>query len=140
LINKEMARDYLQRAKWCLEEALLARDREDYAGVVRRSQEALELAAKALLRAHAIEYPREHDVSEALINEKKRFPPEIQGQIEPLAALVSELASIRGPAMYGLEREGIPPSKTVEKREALKILTNVQDYVKKIDTTITPHL
>lgn len=45
MINKGMARDYLQRAKWCLEEALLARDREDYAGVARQSQEALELAA-----------------------------------------------------------------------------------------------
>ena len=44
MINKEMARDYLQRARWCLEEALLARDREDYAGVARRSQEALELS------------------------------------------------------------------------------------------------
>jgi len=135
-----MARDYLQRAKWCLEEALLARNRDDYAGVARRSQEAIEFAAKAPLRAHAVEYPREHDVSEALINEKKSFPPEIQDKIEPLAALVSELASIRGPAMYGLEREGIPPSKTVEKKEALKILNSVQDYVKKIDITIKPYL
>lgn len=140
MINKEMARDYLQRAKWCLEEALLAREREDYAGIARRSQEALELAAKALLRAHAIEYPREHDVSEALVNEKQRLPSEIQTEIKPLAALLTELASIRGPAMYGLEREGIPPSKTVGKEEALKILGSVQAYVRKIDTTITPYL
>ena len=104
-----MARDYLQRAKWCLDEAILARERKDYAGTARRSQEALELAAKALLRAHTIEYPQEHDVSEALTNERQRFPAEIQAEIQPLADLVRELASIRGPAMYGLEREGIPP-------------------------------
>jgi HEPN domain-containing protein len=135
-----MARDYLQRAKWCLDEAILPRERNDYAGTARRSQEALELAAKALLRAHAIEYPREHDVSEALTNEKQRFTAEIQAQIEHLAALVRELASIRGPAMYGLEREGIPPSKTVEKREAMRILNTVYIYVEKIDKAITPHL
>jgi len=102
MINKEMARDYLQRAKWCLDEAILAHERKDYAGTARRSQEALELVAKALLRVHAIEYPREHDVSEAPINEKQRFTAEIQAEMEPLAALVRELASIRGPAMYGL--------------------------------------
>ncbi|MDH5440941.1 MAG: hypothetical protein OEZ48_04680 [Candidatus Bathyarchaeota archaeon] len=42
--------------------------------------------------------------------------------------------------MYGLEREGIPPSKTVEKREATRILNTVQIYVEKIDKAITPHL
>ena len=135
-----MARDYLQRAKWCLDEAILAHERNDYAGTARRSQEALELTAKALLRSHAIEYPREHDVSEALLNEKDRFPAEIQADIEPLAALVRELASIRGPAMYGLEREGIPPSRTVEEKEAERILDSVRRYVKKIDKTIAPHL
>jgi len=42
--------------------------------------------------------------------------------------------------MYGLEREGIPPSRTVGKKEAERILDSVRRYVKKIDKTIAPHL
>ena len=48
--NSEMAADYIKRSDRCLEEAKLAFDQGDYAGVVRRSQEALELALEALLR------------------------------------------------------------------------------------------
>lgn len=55
--SREMARGYLQRSIRCIEEAESALSRGDYAGTVRRSQEALELGLKALLRALGIEYP-----------------------------------------------------------------------------------
>jgi HEPN domain-containing protein len=61
-----MARDYAERAQWSLKEAEDALRSEKRAVCVRRSQEGLELASKAVLRRIAIEYPREHDVSEAL--------------------------------------------------------------------------
>jgi len=67
LINKEMAKDYLFRAERCLKEAFLAIKDEDAAGAIRRSQEALELAVKALLRLMGIEYPKIHDVGDVLI-------------------------------------------------------------------------
>jgi HEPN domain-containing protein len=57
-----MARDYIYRANRCLREAEIAISESDFAGAIRRSQEALELAVKAVLRSMAIEYPREHDV------------------------------------------------------------------------------
>jgi HEPN domain-containing protein len=67
MINIEMARDYFYRSKRCLREASASLEDGDYAGAIRRIQEALEMAVKSLLRALAIEYPRTHDVSDVLI-------------------------------------------------------------------------
>ncbi|MEM1538282.1 MAG: HEPN domain-containing protein [Candidatus Nezhaarchaeales archaeon] len=138
MINVEMARDYLLRAKRCLNEARLALADNDAPAVIRRSQEALELAVKALLRALAIEYPRAHDVSDALLRHKDKLPTNISGRAEELAILVSELASIRGPAFYGYEREGIPAGKAFTMKYAEEIHVKVQSYVDVIDATLKP--
>ncbi|MEM4499477.1 MAG: HEPN domain-containing protein [Sulfolobales archaeon] len=69
------------------------------------------MAVKALLRALRIEYPRSHDVSDVLIDHGDALPENLRSEVEELARLVSQLASIRGPALYGYEREGIPASK-----------------------------
>ncbi len=55
--NTEMASDYVYRARRCLREAELALSEKDYAGAMRRPQEALEMALKAVLRLLAVEYP-----------------------------------------------------------------------------------
>jgi len=91
--SKDMALDYMERALRCLEEAELAFSKEDYAGTVRRSQEALELASKAILRVSGIEYPRENDVSPVLEAEKDRLPNPIIENLEAVIRLSSELAS-----------------------------------------------
>ncbi|MFZ2071240.1 MAG: HEPN domain-containing protein [Halobacteriota archaeon] len=70
----EMVKDYLYRAKWCLKEAEMALSGENYPMCVRRSQEALELVVKSLLRSLAIEYPREHDVGDALGYIEEKLP------------------------------------------------------------------
>ena len=63
MINREMARDYLLRAGRCLREAETALSEGDPPAAIRRSQEALELAVKALLRSLTIEYPRAHEAT-----------------------------------------------------------------------------
>lgn len=140
MINRRMARDYLLRATRCLEEAELALSKQDYAGTVRRSQEALESALRALLRALSIEYPKEHDVSEVLLNERDRLPRELQEGLEDLAALSRELASLRGPAMYGYEKEGIPPSGAFSARYAESTLAKVRVHVTKLVELLSPLL
>ncbi|MGQ9782339.1 MAG: HEPN domain-containing protein [Nitrososphaeria archaeon] len=127
--NREMAIDYMERALRCLEEAELAFSKEDYAGTVRRSQESLELAVKSILRFSGIEYPREHDVSLILGAERDRLPSCITNHLEEITQLSSELASLRGPAMYGYEREGIPARKAFKREYALEILINVKKFV-----------
>jgi len=62
-----MAREYVRRAEATLEEARRTFEKGDNPLTVRRSQEAVELSLKAVLRFLGIEYPREHDVRDELL-------------------------------------------------------------------------
>ncbi len=66
------------------------------------------MAVKSLLRALAIEYPRSHDIGPVLISFENKLPENLRKNVKDLSSLVSELAAIRGPAMYGYEREEFP--------------------------------
>jgi len=140
MINREMARDYLLRARRCFREAEMALSEGDPPAALRRSQEALELAVKALLRSLAIEYPRAHDVSDALQRSADRLPGEIAEILEELASLVAELASIRGPAFYGYEREGIPASQAFKPQYAREIHNKVEKYLNLINELLEEKL
>jgi len=124
-----MAQDYAERARWVLREAENAFSSGNNAICVRRSQEALELATKAMLRRLAIEYPREHDIGEAVEAVAERLPDLVRARIPDIKALLSELARVRGPAVYGYETEGIPASEAFTKQYAADILEKTRDLV-----------
>lgn len=128
--NIEMAADYAFRAERCLREAELALAEHDFPGTVRRSQEALELAVKAVLRYLAIEYPREHDVGEALTQVIGKLPSHLKERIPATQALLTELTRVRGPAFYGYEREGIPARKAFSRKYAEDVFHKVGEIVK----------
>jgi HEPN domain-containing protein len=125
MINIEMAEDYIERAKRYIREAERAFIERDFPTTVRRSQEALELGVKAVLRYLAIEYPREHDAGDALHELRNKVPAYLEREIPTFAELLSELARARGPAMYGYEREGIPVGKAFGENYAEEKLTEV---------------
>lgn len=118
-----MARDYAERAKRFLVESKTAFKAEDYPTCVRRLQEALEMASKAALRKLAVEYPREHDVSEAMDAAWERFPDYIREKIEDIKRMLVKLAADRGPAVYGYEIQGIPASEIFTRKYAQESLT-----------------
>ena len=122
-----MARDYVERARSFLAEAESSFSASDNATCVRRSQEALEFAAKAVLRRLSIEYPREHDVSEAMQAAAERLPEYLKARLQNINGLLTELASVRGPALYGYEVEGIPASKAFTKDYASQTVTRVKE-------------
>lgn len=64
--NRDLSRDHLNRAQARLLALDVLYQAESWADVVRESQEIVELALKALLRASLIEPPRVHDVSDLL--------------------------------------------------------------------------
>jgi len=107
---------------------------------VRRSQESLEMAVKSLLRALAIEYPRSHDMGPVLLSVADKLPEGLRKNVESLSSLVSELAAIRGPAMYGYEGEGIPASKVVTESYAREVYERVSSYVSNIAGHLIPIL
>jgi HEPN domain-containing protein len=127
--NIEMAKDYLSRAKYCLREAEEAMKDRNYPICIRRTQESLELASKSLLRYFGIEYPKEHDVGDALNLIKDRLPENIAKKVQDFQSLLTELAKVRGPALYGYEREGIPASKAFGKEYAEGKLNSVKELV-----------
>lgn len=98
------------------------------------------MAAKSLLRALAIEYPRTHDVGPVLLSVSNKLPESVRRHIERLSSLISELAAIRGPAMYGYEREGIPASEVVSEGYAEEVLEKVRNYVGMISGVLIPIL
>jgi len=126
----DMARDYAVRAEWCLDEAERAFAAANYPITVRRSQEALEMASKAVLRKLAVEYPHEHDVGDALDRVSTKLPEYVAGKLDQLKALLTELARVRGPALYGYEQEAVTASQAFNLDYATKILNQVKLLVK----------
>ena len=82
----------------------------------------MELSAKGALRRLAVEYPREHDVSEANEAVADQLPDNIRERVGEIKALSAELARIRGPALYGYEAEGVPASEAFTKDYATETL------------------
>lgn len=128
----ELALDYIDRAELTLEEARGAFEKEVYSLTIRRAQETVELALKAALRFLAIEYPRDHDVSDVLlrIRESRPLPDWFEKRIDFMVGVSSDLARKRGPAFYGIERSVMPASKLFDRDEGMKALKNADEVFK----------
>lgn len=113
-----MALDYIKRARRCLKEAQNALADDDSPMAVRRGQECVELGLKAVLRRLGVEYPKKHDVSDALEYIAGQVPTWFAARIPAFAALSSKLARERGPAMYGYEAELVPASQLFTRADA----------------------
>ncbi|MFV2073881.1 MAG: HEPN domain-containing protein [Thermoanaerobaculales bacterium] len=101
--NMDLAADHVRRAAIRLKALDVLFDHQSWADVVRESQEVVELALKGLLRAHGVEPPRIHDVSEVLLAERRRLPEAIQDEMDALVLISRNLRRDRELAFYGAE-------------------------------------
>jgi len=101
--NVDLAKDYVHRAAVRLKALDVLFEHESWADVVRESQEVVELALKALLRACGVDPPRIHDVSEVLLAERGRLPEALETEAEDLATISRSLRRDRELAFYGAE-------------------------------------
>lgn len=101
--NLRLAEDYFRRASIRLSVLDTLFAAKSWADVVRESQEAVELALKALLRSAGIEIPRVHDVSQTLLENRDRLPEAILPHIERVAEHSRQLRRDRELAFYGSE-------------------------------------
>ena len=99
----EMTRSYLRRAQTVLREAERLHQEEVWNLVVRRCQEAVELALKGVLREAGVEVPKVHDVSGALRRNLDRLPPHLAAEIDTLVSASRRLREERELAFYGDE-------------------------------------
>ncbi len=102
--NRALAADYVRRATIRLRALDVLHDAESWADVVQESQEVVELALKALLRAAGIDPPRVHDVADVIEAERSRLPPAVSDDdVDLLAAASRDLRRDRELAFYGAE-------------------------------------
>jgi HEPN domain-containing protein len=101
--NRELAQDYIRRAEVRLAAIEVLFGAKSWADVVGESQESVELALKALLRASGVEPPRIHDVSDVLLAQRSRLPPALRPAAPRLAAISRHLRRDRELAFYGTE-------------------------------------
>jgi HEPN domain-containing protein len=101
--NPGLAQDYIRRSEIRLQALDVLFDAQSWADVVRESQEIVELALKALLRARGIDPPRIHDVSDVLMTEKERLPEELVRKLDILTSISRDLRRDRELAFYGAE-------------------------------------
>ena len=99
----EMARSFLHRAQAVLREAERLHADGAWNLVVRRCQEAVELALKGALHAVGAEIPKVHDVSGALRRNVDRLPRALAAEIDTLVSASRRLREERELAFYGDE-------------------------------------
>lgn len=124
-----MAESYIRTARDCLDQAHSSFKKENYPLSVRRSQECIELSLKAALRSIGLEYPREHDVSDALEMVKEKFPNWFSSKLPKFVEISKELSKKRGPAMYGYELELKPASEIFKKEDAEETLLSTKSVL-----------
>lgn len=122
MTNHDMARAYMEEAARTLREAETAYQPSWWHRCMRRSQEVVESATKAALRAVGVEPPKLHDTGKALRQERNRFPAWFAERIEEIAAAAEDLAGHRLPSFYGDEEAGIPPSELYDRDRATQAL------------------
>jgi len=100
LTQFDLARSYSKKIPSRFQALQLFFEAENYSDVVRKSQELLELALKAILRFYSIDPPKFHDVGKLLLQIQDKLPIENTN----LDLLISESTWLRGErelSMYG---------------------------------------
>ena len=116
------AQSNLERAGLILEEAHHFRDRGAWNLVVRRAQEAVELAPKGALLWAGLEVPWVHDVGLFLRQHVDRFPAGFSQLIPRLASISRSLGVERERSFYGDEESGLPPEALYSDQDAAEAL------------------
>lgn len=114
--NRSLAADYIARAGKRLAALDALYSQESWPDVVREAQEIVELALQGLLRRQRIEAPRIHDVSDLLLDHRKRFRPVVARQIPRLAEVSRRLRRDRELAFYG--SEDLTPGEFYSRKDA----------------------
>ena len=132
--NQDLAKDYIRRSAGRLRALDVLYDDGHWADVVREAQEVVELALKAVLRAHGVEPPRLHDVSDVLLAERDRLPAALTAGMDDLVRISRELRRDRELAFYGAE--DLTPSGFYSKADA----TKARDGARLTVGAVRPHV
>jgi HEPN domain-containing protein len=114
--NPSLVADYVKRCQARLKAIDALYGEKAWADVVRESQEAVELALKALLRHARIEVPRIHDVGDILKVNAALMPEIVRPHLERMGRISHTLRRDRELAFYG--SEDLTPSEFYKQEDA----------------------
>ncbi|MDE0126218.1 MAG: HEPN domain-containing protein [Bryobacterales bacterium] len=132
--NRSLPTDYVRRAEVRLRAIDVLYEAGSWADVVRESQEVVELALKALLRAAGIDPPRIHDVANVVEAERSRLPAALAVDINRLAAVSRTLRRDRELAFHGAE--DLTPSDFYRRRDA----DEAREGARLVVSRVRPHI
>jgi len=101
--RNRLVNDYLVRSTKRIKALEFLKSEEDYADVVRESQEVVELLLKALIIAFGLEVPKVHDVSKYIEINKEVFPSVVIDNFERIKEISRKLRKERELSFYGME-------------------------------------
>jgi HEPN domain-containing protein len=133
----EGARRSVDRAALILDEAEYLRGKGAWNLVVRRCQEAIELALKSALLWAGIEVPRTHDVGPVLKHHEDRFPESFRVQVSHLASISRSLRAEREISFYGDEQSGVPPEELYTQEDADEASAKAREVLEACHALIT---
>lgn len=133
MVNEELSISYIKRAKIRFRLINQFMDENDYADVIRESQEIVELIQKALLIKIGIEPPKWHDVIDIILENQSRFPEEVKEELKRLRRGSKWLRSQRELAFYG-DMDFIPEKSYTldDAEEAIDTVKGFLEIAKKV--------
>lgn len=127
MTNEALAQSYLRKALDRLDILDLLMGKRAYSDVVREAQEIVELALKAMLREVGVEPPKWHDVGSILKDERARFAPDVQSDLEELARISEWLREEREVAFYG--DDDVAPTEAYDEEDGARAISDAQRVV-----------
>lgn len=124
MTSGEMASSHLRPACRILAEAERHHQDAAFNLVVRRCQESVELALRAVLRSAGLEVPHVHDVAFLLAEHQDRLPPGLVAHVERLVSISRRLRQEREISFYGNEELGAPPERLYSRDDAAGALAD----------------
>lgn len=132
-----MARSHLRQAQRILIEAEHHYRDEAWHLVVRRCQEAVELALKAVLRATGVEIPRVDDVGVFLREHAASLPATLTTHLDRLVSVSRSLRNERETSFYGDDQSGAPPDQLYAALDAESALRDAR-FVVELCSAVVP--
>jgi HEPN domain-containing protein len=138
MTSRAMAQAYVRAARAILGEAEGHQTRGIWHLTVRRCQESVELALKAVLRAAGIEVPRVHDVGAFLREHAERLPTEVSEHLDRLVSVSRRLRAERETAFYGDDEVGVPAERLYTAGDAEQALADARWVLAVANAAVPP--
>ncbi len=132
---EELARSFLRQALKNLEQTRALLEERIYHMAFRRSQECVELALKALMRASGVEPPRWHNIGQILTRERSKVPDPARSKAEELADISHFLTQRREKSMYGDEKRGIPAEELISEEDARRAVKGAEFVIETVQAS-----